>query len=109
MPGNLVGKTSSISVGAVLDTRTYCELRTELDAANRRVAELESAIKKVVTQEGDDICWRDIYTDLAKLVGIEFCPKLIAEPEQMLANCCEFVRSLRGGDYTPVYVERNKA
>lgn len=85
-------------------------LRSDNAALRERVAQLEDAIRKVVTQGGDDLCWRDCYTELAQLVGIEFCPKLIEEPEKMLANCCQFIHSMRtGGKYTPVYVERNEA
>ena len=75
-----------------------------------RLKTLEATVTKVVTQRGDDICWRDIYTELAKLVGIDFSPELICDKEKMLANCSKFVDSLYdGGTYTPVYVEVNKS
>lgn len=69
---------------------------------------LREAIKKVLTQRGDDICWRDVYTDLAKLVGIEFTPELICDPAQHLANCERFISSLQQGPYVPVFVEKGK-
>lgn len=72
-----------------------------------RIEELEAAITRVVTQRGDDLCWRDIYTELARLVGIEFCPQLMADPEQFAANCKRFDASLRDGKYTPVYCEKS--
>lgn len=36
-----------------------------------RVAELEEAIRWVVTQQADDLCWMDAYVRLGKLVGVE--------------------------------------
>jgi hypothetical protein len=68
---------------------------------------LEEAVKRVVTQRADDLCWRDVYTELAKLVGVDPTPHLIVPPERMLVNCCHFVESLRtAGKYVPVYVVR---
>lgn len=62
---------------------------------------LRDAIRSVVTQEADDLCWLDVYTNLAKLVGIYFTPKLMADPEKFIANCRRFNKSLReGGKYT---------
>ena len=72
-----------------------------------RINTLEAAIEKVVTQEGDDLCWRDIYTELAGLIGIDFVPKLICDPDHMAANCKAFDKSLReGGEYIPIYTEK---
>ncbi len=31
------------------------------------VQRLREAIRKVVTQRADDLCWRDVYTELAAL------------------------------------------
>lgn len=71
------------------------------------IRKLREAIRSVVTQRCDNVCWRDAYTDLAKLVGIDYCPELIDDPEKMLANCCQFIHSLRtGGPYIPIYHER---
>lgn len=78
---------------------------TEIEQLKARIDELENGIKRVVTQEGDDLCWRDIYTELAKLVGIKFVPQLMADPEKFAANCKAFDTSLRtGGKYVPIYV-----
>jgi hypothetical protein len=75
----------------------------------KRLKQLEAAVIKMVTLRGDDLCWRDIYTDLAKLVGIDFCPELMIDQDKMLANCKCFTDSLyNGGPYKPVYVELNK-
>ena len=77
------------------------------DAEIGRLRDLEAAVRRVVTQRADAICWRDAYTDLARLVGVEFLPELICDREKMLANCRAFVDSLHGGPYVPVYVERS--
>lgn len=58
-----------------------------------RVKELEDAIRWVVTQPADDLCWMDVYTKLAALVGIPFDPKMLPRAK-MLANCERFVDSL---------------
>lgn len=72
-----------------------------------RLMKLEAAVRRVVTQRADDLCWRDVYTELAELVGVEFCPALMADPEQFNANCRRFDESLRnGGQYIPVYGEK---
>jgi hypothetical protein len=78
-------------------------------AATEEAEALREAIRQIVTQRGDNICWRDVYTDLAKLVGVDFCPQLIADPEKMLVNCRAFVQSLQSGPYVPVYVENAEA
>lgn len=77
--------------------------RKEHKAEIRR---LRAAITKVVTQRGDDICWRDVYTELAALVGVDPTPHLINDKEKMLANCDRFCNSLMDGPYIPVYVEK---
>ena len=65
---------------------------------------LRNAIRSVVTQRADDLCWRDVYTDLAKLVEIKFTPELFAESDKFLANCKRFDASMRSGPYRPVFV-----
>jgi hypothetical protein len=71
-----------------------------------QLTKLEAAVKRVLSQRGDDICWRDVYTELAALVGVEFTPELIGDREKMMANCKRFVDSMYdGGPYVPVYVE----
>lgn len=78
-----------------------------VDAAElQRLREIRDVVRRVVTERADRLCWRDVYTELADLVGVKFCPELI-EPEKMLVNCCQFIYSLRtGGEYKPVFVER---
>jgi hypothetical protein len=61
-----------------------------------RVAGLESAIRWVVTQQAGDLCWMDVYTKLAGLVGIPFDP-MMSPRDVMLANCERYVDSLLGG------------
>jgi hypothetical protein len=81
------------------------DLLAEVRRLRARVEELEDAIKGVVTQRADDLCWRDVYTEMAKLVGIDFTPELICDQEKFLANCKRFDESLRsGGKYIPVNV-----
>jgi hypothetical protein len=76
-------------------------------AEHERLRALEAAVLRIVTERADRLCWRDVYTELAGLVGVKFCPELIEPPEKMLTNCCQFLHSLRtGGEYVPVYVER---
>lgn len=82
--------------------------KMSIDELKTEVSKLRDAIKGVVTERADRLCWRDVYTELGKLVDIEFSPELIAEPEQFLSNCKQFDKSLReGGSYLPVYVEKN--
>lgn len=59
----------------------------------KRVSELESAIRDVLDQKFDDICWMDVYTKLGKLVGKPFEPHAL-DPERMLRNCELFVDSV---------------
>lgn len=61
-----------------------------------RVEALEAAIRDVVTQQGDNLCWLDAYQHLAGFVGVKFDPTLLA-PEEMLRNCRVFVYSLHSG------------
>jgi hypothetical protein len=62
---------------------------TTAEVARARVQELETAIKDVVTQDLDNICWMDVYTKLAKLIGIEFNPFKL--PKDIFdANCARF-------------------
>jgi hypothetical protein len=69
--------------------------------AEVRVKELEDAIREVVTQEMDDLCWMDVYTKLGRLVGVEFDPATLPA-EVMLANCRRFVTALKAGrPYVP--------
>lgn len=64
-----------------------------------RVEELENAIRSVVTQKADDVCWMDAYTMLGKLVGIEVTPESLAllPTAKMLDNCGRFIDSLKRG------------
>jgi hypothetical protein len=81
----------------------------EIKKKLKRLENLETYIKQIVTERADRLCWRDIYTILAKEVGINFVPELVAGPEQFIANCKAFDQSLRnGGEYKPVYVEEVK-
>lgn len=61
-----------------------------------RIDELENAIRKVVTQEADNICFADVYIELGKLVGIEVTfesLKLLPE-HKFRKNCDHFTTCL---------------
>lgn len=76
------------------------------EAEHDRLMRLDAAVRKMVTQEGDDLCWRDLYEDCAALVGVSFCPKLIENEDAQEANCKAFIRSLKSGPYCPIFVDR---
>ena len=66
-----------------------------------RVRILENAITIVVTTKFDDLCWRDVYVDLAALVDIDFHLEQLPR-EQFLRNCAHFHDCLASGKtYTP--------
>ncbi len=64
-----------------------------------RIAELEDAIRWVVTQQADDVCWMDAYVKLGKLVGVEITLEQLAllPKEIMLKNCDRFIDHLQTG------------
>lgn len=59
----------------------------------QRLELIKSTIRRIVTERYDDICWMDVYKELAAFVGIEFDPKMLPR-ERMLKNCERFVDSL---------------
>lgn len=63
-----------------------------------RLGLLESEVKGVLAQKGDDHCWRDIYTNMARLVGVEFNPEILTK-QQMMKNCDHFVTCLLVGKH----------
>lgn len=64
-----------------------------------RVVELEEAIRWVVTQQADDLCWMDAYVRLGKLVGVEITLEQLAmlPKAKMLDNCERFICHLQTG------------
>jgi hypothetical protein len=70
------------------------------EAANEieRLRKLEVVVVRVLTQQGDDHCWRDVYTEMAGLVGMEFLPVVLDKPT-MIRNCDHFVDCLLSGDH----------
>jgi hypothetical protein len=72
-----------------------------------RLKAIEDAVRYALAQEGDDICWRDLYSKLSGLLGIDFMPKLMESPEKMKANCSRFIDSLYDGPYVPIHVRLN--
>lgn len=91
--------TASESLPGLVDTIGLCqgEMRAAAEIAEKH-EKLEAAVRKMLALEGDDICWRDIYTELAGLVGVEFRPTMLPKP-QMLANCSRFIDSLQSGEH----------
>lgn len=61
-----------------------------------RLLLLEAAVKQTVTEEGDDICWLDVYVTQASLVGIGFDPALIPK-KQLQRQCDQFIDSIYTG------------
>lgn len=103
------GKFEWHSLSIAADDKNWVKVEpSKNERLQARILELETAIKRVVTQEGDDLCWRDVYTDLAGLVGIEFVPQLMVDPDKFAANCKAFDKSMRtDGKYVPVHVREN--
>lgn len=62
-----------------------------------RLRKLEAIVKEALSQQGDDVCWRDIYNaEVAAMVGVDFDPELLPEDE-FLGNCSHFYDCLKGG------------
>jgi len=58
--------------------------------------ELEEACRYTLAQEFDDICWLDFYTKIAKILGVEYDPKLLPR-DRFLGNCGRFYDSMASG------------
>jgi hypothetical protein len=68
---------------------TYSELK--------RYQQIETVLKtKVLNQKADNVCWRDVYLELAALLGVPFDPELLPKAE-FLHNCGVFYDSLASG------------
>jgi len=57
---------------------------------------LEEACRYALSQQADNICWMDLYTKIAKILGVEWKPTLLP-PEQLRANCDRFISSIYSG------------
>lgn len=75
---------------------------------HERLKAIEDACRYALSQEGDDICWRDLYDKLGELLGMDFKPKLFADKKWMKANCNRFIDSIYDGPYVPVYIRKNE-
>lgn len=73
------------------------EVRTKALAEIGRLFMLDHAVRRLLAQRLDDVCWRDAYIELARLVGVEFKPELLPR-EAFLTNCDRFHRSLESGE-----------
>jgi hypothetical protein len=71
--------------------------KRRLEVACERIEELEEAIRYVVTQKFDDVCWLDAYVKLGKLVGIDYDPLLLPKA-QFLHQCDHFYDCLASGE-----------
>jgi hypothetical protein len=60
--------------------------------------ELRAVVIRVLSQKGDDVCWRDVYTEMAHLVGVEFVPVVLDKPT-MERNCKHFIKCLLDGEH----------
>lgn len=59
-------------------------------AATDAHARVFALVKQALSQQGDDVCWRDLYNpEVAAIVGVEFDPKLL-EKAAFLGNCNHF-------------------
>ena len=65
-----------------------------------RLGRLIDKVRRIFLQEGDDHCWRDLYTaETAALVGVkDWVPKVL-DRETMLKNCGQFVDCLLAGKH----------
>lgn len=54
-----------------------------------RLARYDSVVLNVLAQSADDVCWRDVYTELATLAGVEFDPCLLPLA-RFISNCVHF-------------------
>ncbi len=73
-----------------------------------RLLLLRDTVKRILAQETDSLCWRDAYTELANLVGIEWKPTLLPR-EAFIPNCERFCDSLLSGEhYLAKFTERLK-
>jgi hypothetical protein len=66
-----------------------CQLANHVDR-------MTDIVRGIVTQEYDDVCWLDVYRQLAVWAGEPFEPRVIPRGK-MLANCERFVDSLLSG------------
>ena len=62
-----------------------------------RLKKLEEIVKDVLKQTGDKVCWLDVYTEMAELVGVKFNPELLPK-EKFLGNCSHFHDCLKKGE-----------
>lgn len=72
--------------------------------AETELAEIKEAVRWVVTQQADDLCWMDVYVRLGKFVGVEITLEQLGmlPRAKMLSNCDHFIRHMQAGvGYAP--------
>lgn len=62
----------------------------------KKEEDLENACHYTLAQEFDDICWLDFYLKIAKILGVEYNPKLLPR-DRFLGNCGRFYDSMASG------------
>jgi hypothetical protein len=72
----------------------------------KRLLAIEEAVRYALTQRGNAICWRDLYTKLGDLLGVDFTPKLMDDPKVMEAECRRFITSIYAGPYVPLHTTK---
>jgi hypothetical protein len=73
-----------------------------------RLILLRDAVKRILAQNVDQVCWRDTYTELADLVSVDWKPTLLPR-EAFIPNCERFCDSLLSGEhYVAKFTERLK-
>ncbi len=99
-PSGIAAKWAALGRWGRLKARVKIALRALFDEAPvaqaDREQDLEAACRYTLAQEFDDICWLDFYTKIAKILGVDFDPKLLPR-DRFLGNCGRFYDSMAAG------------
>src|SRR5947209_3691874 len=84
------------------DAAFVAACREDLPALVSELRRLREAVRRVVIQKGDDLCWRDVYTELASLLPDPPTVDHTPPTDLFLRNCQRFEASMRSGQpYVP--------
>lgn len=74
--------------------------KLETDSISAELSNIKLAIKEVVSQKADDVCWMDVYVQLGKLVGITIRAESLAllPKATFLHNCEHYIDCLKKGE-----------